>query len=162
MISVGSTDISKVYVGSTEATTVYLGSTKVWPVTKYSYGINKVGNVSIGTNVWTTLTGWSVRSDYPDTVITSDGLLLPAGINVTVFAQNQRSAANAGNKVRLWDAVTSTVLSTGTSSGQYPNISYNFTPTADVIVQLQVIATSSLTGNRSNIAAGTFMTADEY
>lgn len=161
MISLGSTDISKVYVGTTEATAVYLGSTKVWPLVKYSYGIDKVSNVSIATNTWTTLTGWSVRSGYPDTVITSDGILLPAGRNVTVFAQNQRSAANSGNRVRLWDAVTSTVLSTGTATGQYPNISYNFTPTADVIVQLQVIATSSLTGNRSNVAAGTWMTADE-
>jgi hypothetical protein len=162
MISVGSTDISKVYVGSTEAVGVYLGDVKVWPVLPYLFGLDKSGNQVLPTNAWTTVTGWVIQSDRPDTVITNNGLLLPAGRTVSVSAQNQRSGSHSGNKVRLWDALSSTVLFTGTTTGTYPFFFYTFTPSADVVVQLQAISTSSTTANRTIVASTfTYLTATE-
>lgn len=42
-------------------------------------GITKSGNQSLPKKVWTTVTGWAVRSGYPRTVITNNGIQVPAG-----------------------------------------------------------------------------------
>lgn len=162
MISVGSTSISKVYVGGTEAVGVYLGDVKVWPVLPYKFGLDKSGNQVLPTNAWTTVTGWVIQSDRPNTVITNNGLLLPAGRTVGITGQNQRSGSHTGNKIRLWDALSSTVLFTGTQGGTYPQLFYNFTPSSDVVVQMQAISTSSSTANRTIVASTyTYLTATE-
>src|SRR5690606_34085227 len=89
-----------IYSGSTKVENLYIGGTKVgegwiWDgsqwVQVYSAsvpfvpaGIDKNGNQTISINTWTRLTNWSVRSGFPDTVIVDHGIMVPAGLSVTV------------------------------------------------------------------------------
>src|SRR5699024_4334670 len=51
-------------------------------------GITKTGNQSIPEKTWTLITGWAARSGYPGTVITSNGIQVPAG-TYTISGQVQ-------------------------------------------------------------------------
>ncbi|QIX48955.1 MULTISPECIES: hypothetical protein [Rhodococcus] len=51
-------------------------------------GMNKSGNYTLpSTNTWHTMPTWAIRSGYPDTVIVTNGIEVPAGVEVMVAGQ---------------------------------------------------------------------------
>src|SRR5699024_4676300 len=73
-------------------------------VTFKDSGITKVGEQTIAEEVWETITGWTVRSGYPDTTIESDGIRVPAGtytINAQTYWDRVSSFRTCGVRVTL-------------------------------------------------------------
>jgi hypothetical protein len=159
MIHLGNTAISKAYVGSVEAEKIYLGNTEVWS-NFTPQGMDKSGDQTTSALSWTLISNWVIRSGFPGTVITSDGLVVAGGKSVTIYAQTLRGGSNAGNQVRLYNATAGSVLATGSSGGDTPNVSHTFTPSVDTHIQLQSYASGTV-GNRHIVIGGTssYMTA---
>lgn len=157
----GNAPIKKLYLGGTPISKLHLGATMIWQSVP-SMGVDKVGNQTIGsTYTWTTITGRAVRAGYPDTVITSDGLLIPAGVTFTLACQNTHSQAHADTSCRLFNTTTSTVIATAPAgSTATPTASATFTPSVDSVVVVQGYVGSALSGrNIISAGAGTFLTA---
>lgn len=112
-IYLDTTQISKAYIGSTAVANIYLGTTPIWS-SFMAMGINKSGGQSIASGSWTLVTNWVARSGYPDTVITSNGLEIPAGATVTLTGQTQHGTSSTGNACRI--IADGTVLATSVSS----------------------------------------------
>ncbi|WP_143547106.1 hypothetical protein [Rhodococcus sp. 05-2255-1e] len=157
MIYVGETTASKFYIGSTAVSNIYVGSEAVWS-SFVAMGINKNGGQSISSGTWTLVTNWVARSGYPDTVITSNGLEIPAGATVTLTGQTQHGGSSTGNACRI--IADGTVLATSVSSStSTPSVSVTYTPTVTSLVQLQVFA-NGLTATRAiSSGANTYLVA---
>lgn len=116
-------------------------------------GMDKSGNQTVSTNVWTLVTGWTIRSGYPDTVITSDGLLIPSGITVNIAAQTYRGGSHAGNQTRI--KANGTVIATGAGGTREAGVSLaSYTPSVDTLITVEAMATSGLT-DRDVVSGGT-------
>lgn len=149
-LNIGSSAISNLYIGSTPVSNLYLGSEVVWSSFQ-PMGMNKNGGQSISSGSWNLLTNWVARSGYPDTIITSNGLEIPAGATVTLTGQTQHGTSSSGNACRI--VAGGTVLATSVSSNtSTPSVSVSYTPTVTTVVQLEVFA-NGLTATR-NISAG--------
>lgn len=123
-------------------------------------GIDKVGAQTLALSTWETVTGWTARSGYPYTVISGNGILVPAGTVVNIAAHTYRGSAHAGNQTRI--LANGTVIATGSGGAREAPVSLTgYSNVADAVITLQAIATSSLT-DRNVIAAGvnTFLTVD--
>lgn len=73
-------------------------------VTWQDSGITKTGQQELPDSTWTTITGWAVRSGYPDTVIESNGIRVPAGtytINAQTYWDRVTSLRTCGVRVTL-------------------------------------------------------------
>jgi hypothetical protein len=156
-VYLNTTQISSAYIGTTAVANIYLGTTPIWS-SFLPMGINKSGSQSIASGTWTLVTGWVARSGYPDTVITSNGLEIPAGATVTLTGQTQHGTNSTGNACRI--IADGTVLATSVSSNtSTPTVSVTYTPTATSLVQLQVFA-NGLTATRSiSSGTGTYLVA---
>ncbi|WP_167328773.1 hypothetical protein [Rhodococcoides fascians] len=145
MIYIGET-APKFYIGSTAVSNIYVGSEAVWSSFQ-PMGMNKSGGQSIASGSWTLVTNWVARSGYPDTVITSNGLEIPAGATVTLTGQTQHGTSSTGNACRI--IADGTVLATSVSSStSTPSVSVTYTASVTSLVQLQVFA-NGLTATRS-------------
>lgn len=84
-----------------------------------SAGMNKSATQSLPTNSWTQITGWTARSDYPGTTITSNGIEVPAGVTVTIAGQLSWGAADtySGNGMRMRVMAGGVELTSGATSG---------------------------------------------
>lgn len=115
-------------------------------------GMEKSGNSSSVYNVWTTITGWVIRSGYPGTVITSNGLFVPAGTKVNLYAQTYRGNAHSGSQTRI--LANGSVIATGTDPSIACIVSLsNYIPVTDEILTIQATATSTLS-NRDIVISG--------
>ena len=156
----GSAPISKLYLGNTSISKLYLGTTVLWQSFP-QMGVDKVGSQIISISSWVTITGRTIRSGFPDTVITSDGILIPAGVTVTLACQNTHGGSHADNAARLYNATTSAVIATSTAATTAtPAVSASYTPSVDSVIVVQGFATSTLSSRDTiSAGAGTFLTA---
>lgn len=122
-------------------------------------GIAKSGTQSTSSGSWTKVTGWLAHTTYPATVVTSDGITIPAGAACTLTGQVTWGGSASGNQCRLLVdgvVVASSGVGTTTVSVSYP------LPTAGTSRAITVEATSNgLTGTRIVQAgeANTYLTA---
>lgn len=160
-IAYGTIAAARVSLGTSDIKKISLGTATIWQ--SYSaMGIDKNASAqTITISTWVTITGRVIRSGYPDTVITSDGILVPAGVTVALACQNTHGGSDADNACRLYNATTAEVIATSAAATTAtPGVSAPYTPTVDSVIVVQGFATSTLS-NRDIIAAGagTFLTA---
>ena len=140
-IAYGTIAAARVSLGTSDIKKISLGTATIWQ--SYSaMGIDKNASTqSITLNTWTTITGRVIRSGYPDTVITSDGIVVPAGVTVALVGQNRHSGSHAGNSCRLYNATTAAVIATSSSGATAtPSVSTSYTPLVDSTIVVQAIA----------------------
>lgn len=77
-------------------------------------GMDKSGNFSLSANTWTTVPAWTIRTGFPDTVIVSNGIEVPAGAEVIISGQARFGAADAiqGNGMGMRVMAGSTLIGT--------------------------------------------------
>src|SRR5699024_666040 len=124
-------------------------------------GITKVGTQQLPLKTWTKVTGWTVRSGYPDTVIESNGIRVPAG-TYTISAQVTYSTPfpvyQFGVRVTL-DGTPIPALNPGTTT------SATVTTTATVtvgegLVQVEGYSSDGGATNRVVQASSTWLTIE--
>jgi len=114
-------------------------------------GMNKSSNYTLPSlNTWHTVPSWTVRADYPDTVITTDGILVPNGVEVTISGQLTWGATDSfsGNTMRMRVMAGTTQLATAnTGSNSSVSALAPFTwkneTGAPALVTVQAYSTSS-------------------
>lgn len=150
MINLGSDALAKAYVGELALDRIYVGAQQLWS-NFTQQGMDKNGSQSLSLNSWTQVVNWSVRSGF-ETTITSHGLSVPAGVTVNLAAQTYRGGAHSGNQTRI--VANGVVIATGSGGTREASVTLNaYTPTVDVLLTVEAIATSSL-GDRDIINAG--------
>lgn len=157
-VYLGSTELSKAYVGTTSAEKIYIGSTEVWSNFSSSR-IDKSGTQTItplSTNV--KVTGWTVNAGYPSTVITDNGILIPAGMNVNytaVLAVNQAPSTTTTRGRAMNGTTLLQQVAFGISSLSV-TITGTFTGTGDVF-SLEAFMSSSGTSGRNIVNTNTYI-----
>lgn len=81
-------------------------------------GMDKLATQTLSANAWFQITGWTVRADYPNTVIDSNGLVVEGSHDMTVNYRVQFSGAGLasqtkGARVKVNGAVIHTVSAGG-------------------------------------------------
>lgn len=81
-------------------------------------GMDKLATQTLSANAWFQITGWTVRADYPNTVIGSNGLVVEGSHDMTVNYRVQFSGAGLasqtkGARVKVNGAVIHTVSAGG-------------------------------------------------
>lgn len=111
-IDLGGAAIRRVAVGSAEVQKISLGETLLWSSFQAS-GMDKSGTFSLSSlSTWQTVPGWTARAGFPDTVIASDGIEIPPGIEVTIAGQLTYGSTDSfsGNGMRMRVLAGSTVI----------------------------------------------------
>lgn len=125
MIYLGSTDASKVYLGSTEVSKVYVGTEQVWPVAGFTeMGMDKSGTFVATKNSTTKVTGWVVRSGYPDTVITNNALVVNGDGNITAYCYVTRTGTSYQDKVAIYKNGVQVAISNQTTFDTYRSVNW--------------------------------------
>ncbi|MGX6513237.1 hypothetical protein [Rhodococcus sp. SJ-2] len=130
-------------------------------------GMNKSGTQTITTNTWTPVTGWSIRSGYPDTVIVSNGVEVPDGVEVDIVGQltysYQDSFSGNGMRIRVMAGATQIGETAGTPANSavatLAPFRWKNETGAPQLVTVQGFSTSSSFGrNVINGGVGSFIT----
>lgn len=110
-------------------------------------------------SAWVQITGWTPMASFPGTTVTTDGIIVPAGVTVDLSAQTYRGSAHAGNQSRI--KANGIVIATGAGGLREAPVSLsNYTPTTEVLLTVEAMSTSGLS-DRDTVFAGanTFLTA---
>lgn len=127
-------------------------------------GMDKSGDQTISAGVWTKVTGWTVRSGYSGTVITSDGIQISGGGPSALVFSGTNGYAYNGRQIRIVrtpSGGSSSVIITGpvNSSGTDKSLSASGTVTlanADNIT-VEYFVDSSFNAN-TTLKAGSYLT----
>lgn len=122
-------------------------------------GIAKSGTQGLSSGVWAKVTGWLAHSLYPATVITSDGITIPAGVTCTINARVTFGGSASENQCRIRvDGVLVASSGVGTTAVQASYV----LPAAGTAQLVTLNAVSNgLTGTRvvQSGEANTYLTA---
>lgn len=151
---IGSTSTSKVYIGTTEAQKVYVGTELVWPSVKAA-GMTKSGVHTLGNTNRQTVAGWSVRSGYPDTVISTNRIQVVGSGTVTVFAQINFAGRGFSNVQDRW--IVHNGVDMATAEGQSVGVTATFAVSDGDFIWFDAKA-SSITLNYDEIATTSYVT----
>ncbi len=80
-------------------------------------GMDKSGNFPLPANAWTTIPSWAIRSGFPDTVIVSNGIEVPAGVEVTISGQARFGANDSFGGNNMGIRVMADGVMIGTAAG---------------------------------------------
>lgn len=162
----GSTKVDELHIDGVKVGEAYMWDGAQWVQVYASTppfapsGIDKNGNQTISINTWTRLTNWSVRSGFPDTVIVDDGIMVPAGLSVTVRGHVYFGGADGvfGGGLQGRIMVGATEVSAGTAGGNSRDVpispvSFTNDTGSPVHVTLEARTNSSLS-NRTTIIGG--------
>lgn len=165
----GSTKIDELHIDGVKVGEAYMWDGAQWVKVYASTppfapsGIDKNGNQRIPTNqlnAWHRLTNWSVRSGFPDTVIVDDGIMVPAGLSVTVRGHVYFAGTDGifGGGLQGRIIAGSTVLvsaAAGGNSRDVPLAQTSFTNTTGSPVHVTMEAlTNSQLSSRNVISGG--------
>lgn len=85
-----------------------------------SSGMDKSSNQTISINTWVPITSWAIRSGYPETVIVTNGIEVPNGVEVSISGQltynYQDSFSGNGMRMRVM-AGANQIGSVGSTAG---------------------------------------------
>jgi len=126
-------------------------------VTFVAMGVDKVGTQDPGRNTWTRVTGWTVRSGYPDTV-ESGGALIADGTGATAITA--RVTFNTGvvfveRRARLMVNGSQVAINTQSGLSTVKDLGLSFSTTLHDGDQVWVEAYhAATTANERNVLAG--------
>lgn len=110
-------------------------------------GIAKSGAQGTSSGSWTQVSTWVAHSAYPATVVTSEGITIPAGAACTITGQVTWGGSASGNQCRiLVDGVV--VASSGTGT-QVVQTSYVLPSSGAARLITMEAVSNGLTGTRS-------------
>jgi hypothetical protein len=108
--------------------------------------IYKVGSQNIGYFNNTTITGMVADTQYPATVVVSNGIAVKAGVQVLIEAAQVRGGTNGNNKMRISDSEGTLITEVG--SGALMTLSpFLYTPPIDTVIFQQGYSSTGLGGN---------------
>ena len=110
-------------------------------------GIAKSGAQGTSSGSWTKVTGWLAHSTYPATVVTSDGITVPAGPACTITGQVTWGGSASGNQCRI--LVDGVVVASSATGAQVVQATYALPASGAARLITMEAVSNGLTGTRS-------------
>ena len=123
-------------------------------------GMTKVGEYTLARSGWEAVSGWGPHPSYPDTVVTGDGIEVPAGTYLITAQLTYSSAGgNSGQGVRV-TSDGAAVPGLSYMSGYTNETQYTVSDTVDVAASVLRVEGNcdSFTASRRTIVTDSWLT----